>query len=381
MAFSVKAGGSFNKKVGPAEPGFPGSPPSRTGPSEINSRCRAIRANMSHQPSPAAMFESLKLWKFRSILRDRGDSADAFAAVRELATLGSQPAVELLIETLARRDGLARAAARELGRLGAEAAAHPLADLLSVPEVSQSASEALVWLGRKGLPALLDALCSAHPAARRLAATTLGEIGDSAAVEPLVRMLQADDDYASRTAAATALGQLKDPRAIWVLVATLKLRDESSPDRQQALEELRRAAQVAMRKIGDPLAAKQDPAGIAGDLPAPLPVSAPPGSVSPSVIRLFLLGDLTLLAENELISLLRELIGASEEISWANLENRPPTPPPHFASYEDRRRAAEGIGTELRRRGGASRLKAVLERDLNNYATLGNWWREAGLLN
>jgi hypothetical protein len=102
--------------------------------------------------------------------------------------------------------------------------------------------------------------------------------------------------------------------------------------------------------------------------------------VSQAVLRLFLMGDLTVLAENELIALLRELVGASEEISWANVENRPPMLPPHFATYEARRQAAERLGSELRRRGGPARIRAVLERELQNYGPLRNWWKEMGLL-
>src|SRR5678816_1845811 len=91
-----------------------------------------------------------------------------------------------------------------------------------------------------------------------------------------------------------------------------------------------------------------------------------------------LLSDLALLNDAELIGVLRELINASEEISWANLESRPPLLPEYFASYEQRRRAATMAGRELHRRGGRARLRQALATALDNYTSIANWWREEG---
>jgi HEAT repeat protein len=327
------------------------------------------------------MWAVLKLSQLAGALRRKGHAPETYAAVLELGRIGNPRVIDVLVEALGRRDGVARSAARELGRLQAERAVTPLANLLADTEVNQSAAEALVQLGGKAVPALLGTLRSERPAARRLAATALGDIGDRAAVDPLVQVLRDDPDWAVRTAAAAALGQLKDARAIWALVNTLKLRDEVAPERQAALQELREAAKLALRRIGDPLAKKSTTdllAAVQADARAA--VAALEQSVGNSELHPRLLGDLSLLANGELVSVLRELISASEESSWANVESRNPVVPPHFTSYEHRRHTAEIIGAELHRRGGAALLKQVLEQELNGHGALGNWWRESGHL-
>jgi hypothetical protein len=84
------------------------------------------------------------------------------------------------------------------------------------------------------------------------------------------------------------------------------------------------------------------------------------------------------LQEPELVSVLKEVIAASEEISWANLERREPMLPAYFRSYDQRRQAAELIGAELNRRGGAPMLKRILDKDLAGCAAIGNWWSGLG---
>jgi len=178
---------------------------------------------------------------------------------------------------------------------------------------------------------------------------------------------QGDDDYGVRTVAVQALGQIKDQRAIWVLVNVLKLRDETDPDLQRKVVELRNAAQLAMRRIGDPLAA------VKSGSQTPFAEESGEESTEPT-LHPRLLGDLSLLSEGDLVGILKELIAASEEISWAKLENREPVLAPHFKSYEQRRQTAEAVGIELARRGGPQFPGRILERDLNNYATIRNWW-------
>jgi HEAT repeat protein len=315
------------------------------------------------------MFEGIKLRKLAGALRRPGNDQAAYAAVIEVGRIGGSGAVDLLINALERHDGVARSAARELGRLGDERAVPPLVALLAYAEVSQAASEALAKLGSKAVSALSTALCSEDVAVRKLAAVTLGEIGDKSAIDTLVKTLQTDDDYAVRTAAATALGQLKDQRAIWALVGTLKLRDETYPERRAALDQLRQAANLAMRRIGDPLATKTAAA-------APTAAGAIEQLEKNIVAELHprLIGTAAALTEAELVGILKELITASEEISWANLEQRPPVLAPHFSSYEQRRRTAEIIGAELHRRGGSALMKRVLEEQLGGYGAIQNWW-------
>ena len=327
------------------------------------------------------MWAVLKLSQLAGALRRQGSGPETYAAVLELGRIGNPRAIDVLVEALGRRDGVARSAARELGRLRAERAVTPLANLLADAEVNQSATEALVQLGGKAVPTLVETLRSSDPVTRRLAATALGHIGDRAAVNPLVQALRDDSDWAVRTAAATALGQLKDARAIWALVNTLKLRDEVAPERQAALQELREAAKLALKRIGDPLAKKSTTdllAALQADTLAA--VATLEQSIGTTEVHPRLLGDLSLLADGELVSVLRELLNASEEISWANVESRNPVVPPYFASYEHRRRTADIVGAELHRRGGAALLKQILEQELNRHGAIGNWWRESGHL-
>jgi len=321
------------------------------------------------------MLQSLKLWKLSGALKSRGNPQDAYSAVLELGRLASDQAVALLIDALARHDGVARSAARELGRLGDPRAVKPLAALLPIAEVNQSAADALTKLGSKSVDALVAVLKSEDAGARRLAAGALAEIGDKRAVEPLVEVMQNDNEYSVRTAAARALGELKDERAIWVLVGTLKLRDETTPERQAALEELRHATTLAMRKIGDPLAAKSTSARAGVEAAIGQQKEKEPDGTA---IHPRLAGDVGLLTNAELIAVLKELIAASEEISWANLERREPMLPAWFGTYEQRRRTAETIGAELQRRGGRTLVQQALERDLGGYATIRNWWSGLG---
>ena len=319
------------------------------------------------------MFQFFKFGRLAGALKSREAGSEAYSAVLELGQIGGPKAVELLIEALSRVDGVSRSAARELGRLGDARAINPLVALLGQSEVSQSVAEALVKLG--AIDALVSALKNEVPAVRKGAAIALGEMGDVRAVDPLIEVMQADPEYAVRTAAATALGQIKSPRAIWVLVATLKLRDETTPERQAELEQLRHATTLAMRKIGDPLAGK--PASEKATHTAVL--EAPAGAETNAVeTHPRLVADLSGLGDSELISVLKEVVAASEETSWANLERREPMLPAWFRSYEQRRQAAELIGMELYRRGGAPMLKRILEQDLAGCAAIGNWWNGIG---
>ena len=321
------------------------------------------------------MFKSLKFWKLSSDLKRPGNAQEAFAAVVQLGALGGEKAVELLLSALNRNDGVARSAARELGRLGDPHALKPLAAALSNPQINQSCAEALLAFGPKAVDVLLFALKSDNADARRLATGALGEIRDVRAVEPLAHVLQVDDEYAVRTAAATALGLLKDVRAVWALVGTLKLRDETTPERQAELDKLRHATNLALHKVGDPFAAKQ--AGTASDPAAALLAQAEQklseGNVHPKLI-----GDLSLITDAELMGVLKEVISASEEVSWANLETREPMLAGWFKTYDLRAGVARSVGEELHRRGGTTLMKQVFERDLNGYTAISNWWSGIG---
>lgn len=67
---------------------------------------------------------------------------------------------------------------------------------------------------------LLKALNDPHVDVQWLAAKSLGKLGDLRAVEPLIAALKADDKWL-RQGAAWGLGRLRDPRAVEPLLALL----------------------------------------------------------------------------------------------------------------------------------------------------------------
>jgi HEAT repeat protein len=328
----------------------------------------------ARQKTISTMLQSLKLWRLRSALNSKGNAQEAFSAVIELGQLGGEGATKLLIEALARGDGVARSAARELGRIGDERALRPLAELLASRENNQAASEALIRFGPKAVDTLIAALKYSDARARQLAATALGEIRDARAVEPLALVAQADDDYAVRTAAVTSLGQLKDPKAVWAIVGVLKLRDETTPEQQAALTQLRDAANLAMRKLGDPLKAQEQ--SVAKSLQDA--VHQVEAAITESEVHPRLIGDVGLVSSEELVGVLKDLVNSSEEISWANLERREPLLPAWFKTYERRAQAAKTVGQELHRRGGTALMREVFDQQLGSYAAISNWWSGIG---
>lgn len=104
---------------------------------------------------------------------------------------------------------------------------------------------------KRDIPGLIRMLsdCGAEDVCSR-AATALGELGDTRAVEPLIRALNPVLAFMRKLsmAAATALGRLGDPRAVQPLVDCLK-RTEIDP---QMAEVLKLKKQVALRASGFP---------------------------------------------------------------------------------------------------------------------------------
>lgn len=324
------------------------------------------------------MLKTLKLWHLAGALRAKGNSQAAYSAVLELGQLGTDKAVDLLVEALARADGVARHACRELGRMRNQRAIAPLVALLGQPEVSRAAVEALIGFGEKAVAALLEAARQGNACARAAAASALGEIRDKRATETLIALVQTDDEYEVRIAAATALGTLKDPRAVWVLVATLSLRDEITPERQERLATLRQASSLALRRIGDPLAGRPTGSG-GGGAPDAMRMSAPdPAIVDEQVHPRLRTPDLKDLGDEDLKEVLKDVITASEEVSWAQLENRKPLIPSWFSTYEQRSGVAVLAGHELFRRGGSPLMRRVWEDSLGSHPAIRNWWSGIG---
>jgi HEAT repeat protein len=84
------------------------------------------------------------------------------------------------------------------------------------------AASALGEIGdTRAVEPLIAALQDQVPVVREWAAQALGEIGDARAVEPLIAALQ-DEDPDVRKIAAGALGQIRDARAVEFLLAALE---------------------------------------------------------------------------------------------------------------------------------------------------------------
>jgi HEAT repeat protein len=146
------------------------------------------------------------------------DTGVVSEAIRALADLGDERAVGPVVRCVgaaspAVRDALAYA----MPKLG-DAAAEPLADLLTSddPPTLEQAIGALRRMGRGAEKALVKRLNSELPGLRMAAARVMSSLGTSAVIEPLVAHLDDPDDRVRRTV-AEALGALGGPAVAPVL--------------------------------------------------------------------------------------------------------------------------------------------------------------------
>ncbi|NYT06023.1 MAG: HEAT repeat domain-containing protein [Methanomicrobiales archaeon] len=110
------------------------------------------------------------------------------------------------------------------------------------PDVQWQAAEALGRVGRRAVPALVQALVHPSPATRIGVVEALGVIRDPGTVDPVIRLLGADPCAEVRWTAAVVLGLLGDDRAGPSLVAAL--RDGSRYVRLGAADALRRLGRI-----------------------------------------------------------------------------------------------------------------------------------------
>jgi hypothetical protein len=125
-----------------------------------------------------------------------------------------------------------------LGEIGDSRAVEPLIKMLGDvgPHVRESATKALGKIGdTRAVEPLIKALGDEMGYVRWPAAEALGVIGDARAVEPLIGVLS-DDDWRVRRHAAEALGKIGDARAVEPLNKVLK--DEKEHVRKYAKEAL-----------------------------------------------------------------------------------------------------------------------------------------------
>lgn len=114
--------------------------------------------------------------------------------------------------------------------------------------VRTAAGQALVKIGPPAVEPLIAALTDDEmsvPYTRQTAATALGRLHDSRAVEPLLRALLEDTSADTRLFAADSLGLLGDRRAVAGLV--IVLHDDRDPS-------VRDAAADALGRFDDPRA-------------------------------------------------------------------------------------------------------------------------------
>ena len=155
--------------------------------------------------------------------------------------------VPKLIKALEHWDSdVSRDAAEALGRIGDVAAVEPLVALLqrNLWDVVRgpAAAGALGSIGDpRAVDALISALRDAVPTVSIKAERSLGSIRDPRAVDALISVL-ADGGERGPVSAAWALGSIGDPRAVDALISAL-----ADPD-----PGMRSAAPAALGSIGDP---------------------------------------------------------------------------------------------------------------------------------
>jgi FOG: HEAT repeat len=137
--------------------------------------------------------------------------------------------------------GIRAAAARSLGRIGDSRAVEPLIAVLgdARKEVRRAAVQALSLIGNpRAVEPLIGVLKDSDPIVRQTAAHAVGKVG-APAFEPLIGALT-DSTAGVRQAAARALGTIGDPRAIEPLSGALT----------DSTVGVRQAAAKALAKLG-----------------------------------------------------------------------------------------------------------------------------------
>ena len=147
------------------------------------------------------------------------------AAASILSTIADERALEPLQSALLSQDWVVRMhAARAVGRLGNPGSVETLVLLLQdkVPAVRDEAIAALVSMGDSAVEPLVAALDDQDWRVRLRATEALCVLKSPTAVEPLGALLQHDPDTAVRQEAARALGQIGDGAAVDVLLGVVE---------------------------------------------------------------------------------------------------------------------------------------------------------------
>lgn len=134
---------------------------------------------------------------------------------RALVDIG-EPAVKPLIQALESKKWRVRWYVAEiLGEIGDKAAVHPLIKLLQDENngVRSNSLIALVLIGEASVNPLIKALEDGNWQVKWYAAEALGELGDKTAVSVLIKSLKDENSLVKKTA-ATSLGNIGDENAV-----------------------------------------------------------------------------------------------------------------------------------------------------------------------
>jgi HEAT repeat protein len=151
-----------------------------------------------------------------SLKEDKAGDVRSYTA-EALGMVGDSRAVEPLIESLTQDQYYGGSnAAKALGKMREKRAIGPLIDSFGNAWTEGGASQALVMIGEPAVDPLIEYLMKAedfHSIA--IATTTLGEIGDTRAVEPLIDVMRKEQHIPD---IAKTLGKLRDARAVKPLI-------------------------------------------------------------------------------------------------------------------------------------------------------------------
>lgn len=147
------------------------------------------------------------------------------AASAVLATIADARVLAPLVKALKSHDWIVRMhAAKALGRVREAEAIAPLIPLLQdkVKAVREETTTALAAIGDASIPSLLGALSHTEWLVRLHAVEALGKMRSPAAVEPLLFVLFNDADSAIREDAIRSLGEIGDSRAVEFLFTAMR---------------------------------------------------------------------------------------------------------------------------------------------------------------
>jgi len=184
------------------------------------------------------------------LLKDENASVREIAA-KALGDLGSKDATRFLCQALQDKSpGVRKQSVISLSRLNDNRAVEHLENALKDPVIRVEAAQALGLLGKPtGIieaikdknseiaaraaeaagvikspeigPALIEVLSGEEWKVRRNAAETLGKLRYGKSVEPLIKILTADESFEARSTAAEALGKIRDEKALDALINAL----------------------------------------------------------------------------------------------------------------------------------------------------------------